>query len=36
MIAAFLRFYFKRDLKSWRELRRVCRDTLPKRDREAV
>ena len=36
MIRAFLRFYFSRTLKNWRELRRVCRDALPKADRKAV
>lgn len=34
MIRAFVRFYFTRTLKNWRELRRECRATLPKQDRE--
>jgi hypothetical protein len=34
MIKAFIRFFFSRNLKNWRELRRQCRDELPKKDRE--
>jgi hypothetical protein len=34
MIAAFLRFYFKRDVKSWRALRRACRAVLPAIDQK--
>lgn len=36
MIQAFLRFYFRRTLRNWRDLRRVCRDALPKPDRKAA
>ena len=36
MIRAFIAFYFSRTIKNWRELRRVCRSTLPKQDREAA
>ena len=34
MIRAFLRFYFLRDLYSWRALRRACLKALPKVDRK--
>ena len=36
MILAFARFYLRRTLKNWRELRRVCRDALPRDERKAV
>ena len=36
MIRAFARFYFRRTLKNWRELRRVCREALPKDDKRTV
>ena len=36
MIRAFARFYFSRTLKNWRELRRVCREALPKEARRTV
>jgi hypothetical protein len=32
MIAAFIKFWFTRDLKTWRDLRRQCRAKLPKQD----
>ena len=34
MIRAFLKFYFRRDVKSWRNLRRVCMARLPAIDRK--
>ena len=36
MLIAFAKFYWKRDLKTWRALRRVCRSALPKQDQAAV
>lgn len=36
MIRAFVTFYFRRDLKTWRALRRACRSALPKQDQAAV
>ena len=35
MLKAFIRFYFLRDLYSWRALRRACLKVLPKVDRKA-
>ncbi len=36
MIRAFVKFYLRRTLANWRNLRRVCRDALPKEDRKTV
>ncbi len=36
MIRAFVKFYFRRTIENWRSLRRACRDTLPKEDRQLV
>ena len=36
MISAFVRFYFSRTLKNWRELRRVCRDAPPKDEKRTA
>ena len=36
MIRAFIRFYFSRTLKNWRDLRRICRDALPKAERHTA
>ena len=33
MIRAFLTFYFRRNIETWRELRRQCRAKLPMKDR---
>ena len=36
MIAAFVRFYFRRTTANWRALRRACRDALPKEERKTL
>ena len=36
MISACFRLYFSRTLKNWRDLRRVCRDALPKAERHTA
>ena len=33
---AFARFYFRRTLKNWRELRRACREALPKDEKRTA
>ena len=35
MIRAFVVYFFRRDLKSWRHLRRLCMAKLPLVDRKA-
>lgn len=34
MIRAFLTFYSRRNIETWRALRRECRARLPKQERE--
>ena len=34
MIASFIKFYFSRTVKNWRNLRRACMASLPKVEKE--
>ena len=34
MIRAFIRYYFRRNVRNWRALRKVCMAQLPKIDRK--